>query len=259
MLQKNLNQEISKKVDCNCIFYNRLLEKHIKNVIAEIDFSIIDQCCSYKNAQDHLKDTFKDISIAYISCESATISLMESLNYSLVGTSVLFEKDYNDSIDNFISDSDYIIVKGADYVFDIENIRSQELIIEVALMSQYGKNKNISFDAVYSFYKESIYDLWNFRSTDIFVAVDFAGALSGFISLKEQKDIITIDFLAVHKSIRRKGIAQELIKKACLYAKSLQKTIYVLTQSENTASVRLYEKAGFVQKKFQLVYSKNKE
>jgi hypothetical protein len=36
---KNLNQEISKKVDCNCIFYNRLLEKHIKNVIAEIDFS----------------------------------------------------------------------------------------------------------------------------------------------------------------------------------------------------------------------------
>ena len=41
-----------------------------------------------------------------------------------------------------------------------------------------------------------------------------------------------------------------------MYAQALQKNIYAVTQAENIASIRLYEKAGFVQKSFQLIYHK---
>ncbi len=256
MLQKSVSQQIIKTYDCGCFSQDTFVGHYLKKSVVKIDLAKVQECVLGHSVKDHIERIDQNIVICTTPFNVEYIQVVEACQYSLISTDVTFERYHDDAIDQLEFDSDYSIVSGNTYTSVSKDNRIAEITAELAKMSYYGKNKKINFEGVYNLYQERLALAWNKDTIQIFAAVDFVGALSGFISLREDKEEIYIDFLAVHSSIRRKGIAQELIKRACFYAQELQKNIYASVQAENIASIRLYEKAGFIQKNFSLVYHK---
>jgi len=259
MLQHIAEHQNIQNAYCSCFFNDTFASHYLEKSVIKIDSSKLQQCPAAFDFATHLESIKTDISVCTTSFDSASIKVLELLGYSLISTDVVFERYYDDALEPLAFDSDYTIIPADEYAVDIKGIRLQEFAVELARMSHYGKNSALDFDAVHTLYAEKIARAWTNKDTQVFAAVDFVGALSGFISIVEARDEMTIQFLSVHTSIRRKGIAQELIKRVCLYAQEVQKNIVVNIQAENIASVRLYEKAGFIQKSFSLVYHKIKE
>jgi [ribosomal protein S18]-alanine N-acetyltransferase len=79
------------------------------------------------------------------------------------------------------------------------------------------------------------------ENENVFVAVE-ENKIAGYISLTNQGEI---GFLAVDKKMRRKGIGNELIKKAISFGKNKLKKLYLDVRKDNIPAVSLYLKNGF--------------
>ena len=149
MLQKTSSMASLKVADCKCLFQDTFATECFKKNVIRIDLSTIEECFTGIDFKTHLNTIQDAFVICLAPCVTNTIEMLTSLNYTLISTDVLFEYHYNDPIDLLIADSDYSIISGKQYAFDKKSARIQEFITELARTSHYGKNKNISFDAIY--------------------------------------------------------------------------------------------------------------
>jgi ribosomal protein S18 acetylase RimI-like enzyme len=121
----------------------------------------------------------------------------------------------------------------------------QLLAYEAGWSSRFQMDSHVSQDQF-----RNMYDQWIDRSckreiADTVLISECADRLAGFITLAKHNDILQIGLLAVAKPFRGQGIGNLLIHNAIFYASHLGcKRIRVITQENNTAAIKLYEKTG---------------
>lgn len=257
MLQTNNETYAFTDNPCNYCSNDCSAAQYLKHDIAILDFEKLHICYGGNDIKSYLQHRKETLTVCLVPCRRSAISLIESCGYYLISTQSTFYYDYTTELDELpVYDSDYTIFSKDSYNVQSQKVRLQEFAYELASLSYYGKDENLSIEHVQKLYEYKIATAIEDPTTHIFWAVDFVGALSGFILLSEKHNYIQIEVLAVHQSIRRKGIAQELVKYACLYAKECEKDLIVHLQAENSTSIRLYQKASFLQKNFSLIYHK---
>ncbi len=131
-----------------------------------------------------------------------------------------------------------------------------EIALDLALVSHYGKDPFIEKGAALHLYKTWIKNSFNGYAHKIFTAVDDDGNDIGFLTLKEANNDLVIDLLGVDKEWRKKGVAATLLQYACLHATDTKKILRVGTQMENVPASRFYQKNGFLLESADLVYHK---
>lgn len=89
------------------------------------------------------------------------------------------------------------------------------------------------------------------NNTEFFVAKDSCGAVLGYMGLNHILDEGYVTSIAVRKDKRRKGIAENLINSAFLYALNNSISFISLEVREsNKGALALYEKLGFIKEGF---------
>ena len=243
----------------NIGLYDDFDSKLLQKSVLKIDLSHEKECVDSTFLKEQLLSIKEDIVFCIAPCNTSYISILESLNYSLISTLVEFERDSKNDVSDELIHADYAIISGQDYALDKDSARLHELVWSLAQVSHYGKDLKIDKNRVYDLYMQWVVNTWHGYASKLLVAVDLLGNIVAFVSLKEVQNSFRIDLLAVHASTRNRGIAQSLINKVCLYAQEQKKNLCVRTQAENRAAIRLYEKNGFIQKSFNLMYHKIKE
>lgn len=187
---------------------------------------------------------------------SQNINLLEQLGFKFISTKIVYKlhksSDQTHELDNFgLQPLALSLSKGL-----IERQKKTELMLGLAATSHYSKNINLPKDTA-----KKIYTKWfkntfeGKRAEEIFVA-RHQNDLAGFASLCKTNNQLSIDLIATHPEHRGKGIASFLVQQAIKYAKNFNKELYVVTQAENIAANRLYQKNGFIIESFQLIYHK---
>lgn len=142
------------------------------------------------------------------------------------------------------------------YTYKDRDLFFDEIALDLALVSHYGKDPFIEKDAALHLYKTWIKNSFNGYAHKIFTAVDDNGNGIGFLTIKESNNDLVIDLLGVDKEWRKKGVAATLLQYACLHATHTKKILRVGTQMENVPASRFYQKNGFLLESADLVYHK---
>lgn len=129
------------------------------------------------------------------------------------------------------------------------------LVHTVANQGRLAKDKLIPIKTAHLMYEKWVENsiFASYADEVIFTLKD--GKPRGFITLKRTGNGISIDLIVVDPMFQNKGIGKDLVAAACQYAIEVDaEWIEVETEAENVSANRLYQKAGFLLRGFQLVY-----
>ncbi|MBX3257354.1 MAG: GNAT family N-acetyltransferase [Chitinophagaceae bacterium] len=187
-----------------------------------------------------------DTDLAYCFVNNPTddsIIMLESLGANLVDIKVTFEI----VIDNRnIEDTNFSLNLEPTNVLtkDLEN-----LTYESGIYSRFKR------DILLSHKFEPLYKLWidkslNGRLADqVFIAKNMQNIVIGFITCKMKEKVGSIGLIAVHHSERGKKVGTSLLTKVYNWCKERgAERLEVVTQSDNLAACKLYEKFGYTLK-----------
>jgi len=129
------------------------------------------------------------------------------------------------------------------------SVRLLDLAVSAGAHSRFSTDRRVPRDKF-----EALYRTWINRSTfreiaDVVLIASVPDARSdpvGMVTVSVQDSVGQIGLIAVHESIRGRGLGQELIRAAHkgMSARGAHRSI-VVTQLENRAACRLYEKSGY--------------
>ena len=132
-----------------------------------------------------------------------------------------------------------------------------ELVRLLSETSHYFRDALLGSQLAELLYKKWIKNTFNGYAEEVIVAKK-CEEIVGFVSLKHKdNDSVYIDLIGVLPAYKGIGIGFSLISKAIEYAVSKGKTLFVKTQIENIRANRLFQRSGFVQKEFKLIYHKH--
>jgi len=227
--------------------------KILKEKYSKLDWD--SSCLNYRVAKiltedfsyDELKDILDEskrvgISLVYAGVRSGdteSIKAAEALNGYFTGQKVI----YAHSVDG--ESNDYVI-SGSQlqrYAGDAPNEELMNLMMEGGARSRFGVDPKISQEQYRRLMKQWITD--SVRDNDIFT-IRKNEKIVGFISLNERNNRGNIDFIAVDKDFRGKGLGRSLLFKALEWC-TLKgyDFIQAVTQKENTVACKMYEKMGY--------------
>lgn len=122
-----------------------------------------------------------------------------------------------------------------------------ELAFESGKYSRFKVDFRLPESGFYELYRQWIDNSLNRKIADGIVVYKIDNQVMGLMTLQAERNAIKIGLLAVTPTLQGKGIGQELIKFALLYAYQNDTThLKVATQSANKPACSFYEKYGFV-------------
>ncbi len=141
------------------------------------------------------------------------------------------------------------------FLGDVSNIHSYygpisddllTLTLQSGIYSRFRLDKNFKCNEYEKMYKIWIEESLNRKNAlEVFVYTE-GGSLLGFITLGEKKGIADIGLIAVSEQSRGMKIGSSLVNYAVFKSFNIgYSEIQVVTQLENLAAIKLYEKAGF--------------
>ncbi|QTE22514.1 GNAT family N-acetyltransferase [Polaribacter cellanae] len=176
-------------------------------------------------------------------------------NFELLDRKVTFYQELAKYKQPFLKKHD-ITIKSFDSRTD--NLDSLiNLSIESGIYSRFNLDKKITNSNFERLYREWVLNSINGKlAFEVFVAKNVLGNLIGFITLgKINEDVSEIGLIAVDKNERGKGVAQTLIERAIQESILLgYKKIEVVTQKDNIPAMKLYSRAGFLEKETTYIY-----
>lgn len=184
------------------------------------------------------------------SINNEDLSIIEKTNNAfLTGQKVIYVKNINTAHNSSNNRSSFKIEKYK------ENKPEQELIdlvIDGAEYSRFYVDPKITKKQY-----EELHKLWitnSVKDNDLFVSRD-KNKIIGFVSLNQKNNRGNIDFIAVDKLFRGKGLATALLNQAHQwFSENKYKQVQAVTQKENDASCKMYEKIGYVIEKTENFY-----
>ena len=122
----------------------------------------------------------------------------------------------------------------------------KSLAIASSALSRFRVDKKISSEKV-----DELYEIWltnsiNKKLADEIFMTREDNNITGFITVKCENQVGTIGLLAVDENSRGKGYGAQLVQAALIYSREQGcQSVDVVTQGNNIAACRLYEKSGF--------------
>ena len=138
---------------------------------------------------------------------------------------------------------------------------SGQLTLELLeLTLQSGHESRFNMDARLQPKFELLYKTWIEKSlsgemADSVLVYEEENTIKGFVTLKKESALGQIGLIAVAPQLHGKGIGKALMASSDNWYKSQQiNTARVVTQKNNTAACKLYEKAGYTIEKTEFIY-----
>lgn len=215
--------------------------------------------CDWKSEYQHISPyVFNDwikhhnINLLFTTISFESLSSFEShINtHQLISSKIVYE--YSSALN--IKSSEFIFSDTPEY--DENNSYWVEMVRDLSLTSHYAKDYFIGGSGAFALYREWVKNTFSGYADKIF-SVYVKDIPMGFVSLKNKSDGMYIDLIAVHREFRGRGLGQALIQKAIDYAYQHDKKLFVVTQIENIAANRLYQKMGFLSQSVALLYHKH--
>ncbi len=192
-----------------------------------------------------------NVSLAYWAfdkgCANSQIAA-ESMHGFLTGIKIIYVADLEVISPAFISPT----VQLKKYSGDGTNTEIINLTFQGAISSRFHIDPKITRKQY-----EDIHKIWinnSIKNNMIFV-VEKNDSIIGFVSLNEKNKRGNIDFIVVDKSFGGKGFGGTLMRNAHRWFISRGfKTVQAVTQKENIAACRMYEKFGYQIEKEEYFY-----
>lgn len=197
--------------------------------------------------EDVLRELFEsDVKLAYFSSEQETeLTSNDQYEIKLVDKKLTYRKVIADA-------------KADDNILPYEKDDPEEALLQLAvrsgLYSRFNVDKGIGNEKF-----ESLYRQWMIQSVDkkmadeVFVHYE-AGVAAGFVTVGHKNERADIGIIAVDESFSRRGIGAALMKTAEHYAAERYAVIQVVTQGNNMAACKLYERCGYHVEKVEYFY-----
>lgn len=133
-----------------------------------------------------------------------------------------------------------------EYTDAVPNSELEQLAVEAGVYSRFRVDRRIPAEKFSSLYKQWIRNSTNKRMADAVLVVRHAGKIVGMVTVKERNGAGDIGLIAVDADMRGHKLGISLVRAAQEWSRKRGlKLAQVVTQGENTAACRLYEKCGY--------------
>lgn len=145
--------------------------------------------------------------------------------------------------------------KAEEYTDAVPNSELEHLAFEAGIQSRFRVDPRISKEESAELYRLWIRNSTNRRLADAVLVVRHADRIVGMVTVKEVNGAGDIGLIAANADMRGKKLGFALVRAAQEWARKRGlKRAQVVTQGENTAACKLYEKCGYRAAKTENLY-----
>jgi len=194
-----------------------------------------------------------DIIFAFSAYSTENINFFYRHNFRFINTRNIYEcKDLSFSP---VDVRNYSIVEAGDNV-RVDETEADTILKNIAETSRYFKDTCIKKEIALILYQEWLKNSLEGYAEKVFLLY-LGKFLIGFITLKGERNKLFIDLIGIDEKFISKGLGGLLINRAKDFCLKQNKELWVITEGENVAANRFYQKNGFLVKEFRLVFHKH--